>query len=120
MRTLTQSVACPDGRILPKGTFVAVSINGLHNNPHLWEDAATFDPERFSPERAKDIPPYAYVPFSAGPRNCIGQHFALNEMKIISAMILRKFCLSVNESIPVLRINALVLRAENGIHLFIE
>ena len=50
------------------GTFVAVSINGLHNNPHLWEDAATFDPERFSPERAKDIPPYAYVPFSAGPR----------------------------------------------------
>ncbi|XP_022104399.1 cytochrome P450 4F22-like [Acanthaster planci] len=119
IRTLTRPVTFPDGRKLPKGTFVCVTIGGLHNNPHVWDDPETFDPERFSPERAKNIPPFAYVPFSAGPRNCIGQHFAMNEMKIISAMILRNFHLSVDESVPVLRINALVLRSENGIHLHI-
>ncbi|XP_022104372.1 cytochrome P450 4F4-like [Acanthaster planci] len=119
MRLLTQSLTFPDGRKLPKGTFVAVAINALHHNQYVWDDPETFDPERFSPEKAKDIPPYAYVPFSAGPRNCIGQHFALNEMKIISATILRNFHVSVDKSVPVLRINSLVLRGENGIHLHV-
>ena len=50
------------------GALIAVPVSALHHNPHVWEDAETFDPERFSPERAKSIPPYAYVPFSAGPR----------------------------------------------------
>ncbi|XP_038047213.1 cytochrome P450 4F4-like [Patiria miniata] len=119
MRVLTQPVTFPDGRKLPKGTLVGIIVSALHNNPHVWDDPDTFDPERFAPDRAKNIPPYAYVPFAAGPRNCIGQHFALNEMKVISAIILRNFHLSVDESVPVLRTNALVLRAENGIHLHI-
>ncbi|XP_022104398.1 cytochrome P450 4F22-like isoform X2 [Acanthaster planci] len=117
MRTLTRPLTFPDGRTLPKGTTITIVISDLHNNPHVWDDPETFDPERFSPERAKNIPPFAYVPFAAGPRNCIGQHFAMNELKIISATVLHNFHLSVDETIPVQRINALVLRGRNGIHL---
>ncbi|XP_038074560.1 cytochrome P450 4F1-like isoform X3 [Patiria miniata] len=119
MRTLTQPLAFPDGRSVPKGTSVAITINGLHHNKEVWDDPETFDPDRFSPERAKSIPPYAFVPFSAGPRNCIGQHFAMSEMKVIASMILRNFYLSVNESVPIQRRNALVLRSQHGINLYV-
>ncbi|XP_033629693.1 cytochrome P450 4F22-like [Asterias rubens] len=119
MRKLTQPLTFPDGRTVPKDTFVTAAISGVHHNENVWDEPEVFDPDRFSPDRAKSIPPFAFVPFSAGPRNCIGQNFAMNEMKVIAAMILRNFNLAVNESIPVMRINSLVLRAEKGINLLI-
>ncbi|MBB6370721.1 cytochrome P450 [Chryseobacterium shigense] len=67
-----------------KGTQIILYISGLHRNPQYWEHPDTFIPGRFDDENAKNLP---YYPFGAGPRLCIGEHFAMMEM----ALIVRKF-----------------------------
>ena len=74
---------------VPAGAFFVVVPTLVHQNPKYWEDPMRFHPERFlSRERQH---PYAFVPFSAGPRNCIGQKFAMLEEKALIAKIFRKF-----------------------------
>ena len=63
--------------------MVSVMLYNTHHNPHVWPDSLKFDPERFTPEAARERDTYAFVPFSAGPRNCIGQNFAMDEIKVI-------------------------------------
>ncbi|XP_078352881.1 cytochrome P450 4F1-like isoform X3 [Oculina patagonica] len=112
-----------DGHLLPEGSWVMTNVYALHHNPHVWKDPETFDPLRFTPENSKDMSPYAFIPFSAGPRNCIGQSFALGEVKLSLAMILRKFKLSVGPDglVPVDDlIPELILRAKNGIRVNIS
>ncbi|XP_025262526.1 cytochrome P450 4C1-like [Camponotus floridanus] len=76
---------------LPKGITVLLAIALVHLNPEVWPDPKKFDPDRFLPENSKHRNPYAYIPFSAGPRNCIGQKFALLEEKTMLTAILRKW-----------------------------
>ncbi|XP_072036082.1 cytochrome P450 4V2-like [Amphiura filiformis] len=80
-----------DGRILKAGVQADIHIYALHQHPDYWETPEEYIPERFLPENSKNRHPYCYVPFSAGPRNCIGQNFALNEEKVILARILYNF-----------------------------
>jgi cytochrome P450 len=68
---------------LPRGWLVFVIPYVLHRLPAFWEHPDVFDPERFSPERSTDRPKFVYLPFGAGPRQCIGNHFALIEMQLI-------------------------------------
>lgn len=74
---------------VPAGTQVGVSIAQIHKDPAHWSDPEKFDPERFLNTRLKHS--YSFVPFSAGPRNCIGQKFALMEEKALVASIFRNF-----------------------------
>jgi cytochrome P450 len=71
------------------GTMVIISPWVLHRHEQLWDDPAAFRPERFLPENRKAIDRYAYIPFSAGPRVCIGASFALQEAMIALASILK-------------------------------
>ncbi|KAL6262605.1 hypothetical protein P5V15_005399 [Pogonomyrmex californicus] len=75
----------------PKGITVVLAILLMHRNPVVWPDPDKFDPDRFLPENSANRNPYAYVPFSAGPRNCIGQRFAMLEEKTVLTAILRKW-----------------------------
>ncbi len=68
----------------PKGTLIILYLTGLHRNPKYWKDPNSFIPERFDDENAKN---FAYYPFGAGSRLCIGEHFAMMEM----VLIVRKF-----------------------------
>lgn len=78
---------------IPKNAIVASCPWTLHRHPALWDNPTRFDPERFSPERRKDRHRYAYIPFGAGPRICIGNHFAMMEAKIITATLIQRFAI---------------------------
>ncbi|XP_029156076.1 cytochrome P450 4C1-like isoform X1 [Nylanderia fulva] len=90
LRQLSQDIKLSN-YTLPKGATVSIQIAFMHRNPQIWPDSTKFDPDRFLPENSKHRHPYAYIPFSAGPRNCIGKRFALLEEKIILTAILRKW-----------------------------
>jgi cytochrome P450 family 4 len=61
------------GYVLPAGLSVALLIYGMHRNPKVYPEPDVFKPERFLPEHSANRHPYAFLPFSAGPRNCIGK-----------------------------------------------
>ncbi|XP_077868872.1 cytochrome P450 4F4-like [Saccoglossus kowalevskii] len=118
-RSLTKALYLPDGRFLPAGMSITINIYGLHHNNTVWDNPEVYDPSRFLPENVKDRSPHAYVPFSAGPRNCIGQNFAMSELKIVMATILHNFDLSVDTTKQINSISEMVYKTRNGMFLFI-
>lgn len=80
-----------DGAVVPAGGTVGMSPYVLHRDPEHWPNPEGFDPDRFLPEVEASRPRYSYLPFGAGPRVCIGSAFALNEAKLILAMVMREW-----------------------------
>lgn len=119
-RQLNKPVTFVDGRSLPAGSLISLHIYALHRNSTVWPDPEVFDPLRFSPENAAGRHPFAFMPFSAGPRNCIGQQFAMNEMKVVTALCLLRFEFSLDPSKMPIKVPQLILRSKNGIHLFLK
>ena len=109
-----------DGQWFPKGMLFHVAIDSIHNNPDVWPDPELYDPMRFHPTNAKDRDPYAYLPFAAGSRNCIGQNSAMNEAKTVIATLISHFKLSVDESHKVEMFPGVVLKAKNDIRLYVQ
>ncbi|NXX36772.1 CP4FN protein, partial [Nicator chloris] len=106
---------------IPPGVICLMSIYGTHHNPDLWPEPEVFNPLRFSPENTKGRSPSSFIPFSAGPRNCIGQTFAMAEMKVIVALTLSRFVLRRDTGRPPpCRKPELILRAEDGLWLLLE
>ncbi len=70
------------GYEVPAGANVLIPLYLLHRHPRYWWEPARFDPDRFAPEHEAGRPRYVFLPFSAGPRHCIGEAFAMNEMLI--------------------------------------
>ncbi|KAJ0062255.1 hypothetical protein NL108_002609 [Boleophthalmus pectinirostris] len=124
-RKYTQDMALPGNRTVPKGVICLVSIYGTHHNPMVWSNPHEFDPMRFDPNNREAQSSSAFIPFSAGPRNCIGQKFALAELRVVVALTLLRFRLRpvVNPdggATDVRRLPQLVLRAEGGLWLQVE
>ena len=97
-----------DGKIvtIPRGTEIGFVSELLHRNPRYWNDPDKFIPERFLPENSKSRDPYAFIPFSAGPRNCIGKAFGMIEDKIIITHILSSFKVKSLDPVDKIRMNS--------------
>ncbi|XP_041637828.1 cytochrome P450 4F3 [Cheilinus undulatus] len=126
-RKYTQDMVLPEDHTVPKGAICLVSIYGTHHNPDVWTNPHEFDPLRFDPTNTKGRSSHAFIPFSSGPRNCIGQKFALAELRVVVALTLLRFrlTLGVNPELEensggVRRLPQLVLRAEGGLWLQAE
>ena len=119
-RVLTKPLNLPSGIILPAGTWSVCGIHALNLNPRLWPDPEKYMPERFSQENLSGRHSHASIPFSAGPRNCIGQHFAMNEVKTAIALVLKYFKLTVDPEKPAEKVMKIVLRSTNGLWLYLQ
>ncbi|BFZ12158.1 hypothetical protein BsWGS_15197 [Bradybaena similaris] len=116
-RELTQPTAI-EGKLIPPGTLITVAVINLHRNSLVWEAPDEFRPERFLPENLASMDSFSYLPFSAGPRNCIGQNFALNEEKVLFSRILHRYQVELAPDAPAVKRSAtLVLKSETGIWL---
>lgn len=87
-RLTTRDVAVGGYRV-PARTMLLFGRLTVQRDPTLWEDPLTFDPDRFAPERSRELSRWQYLPFGGGPRSCIGDHFAMLEMTLALATIVR-------------------------------
>jgi cytochrome P450 len=107
---------CP----LKRGTQVMFSSWIVHRMPSLWEDALAFRPERFHPDRQESLPKHAYFPFISGPRQCIGNAFALLEAHLVLATVMQRYRLRPVAGHPVEPEPLLTLRPKYGIKMTLE
>ncbi|XP_058116997.1 uncharacterized protein LOC131284572 [Anopheles ziemanni] len=111
-----------NGKIFPAGSNIIIMPFFLGRDPKNFPNPEKFDPERFNVERsAEKTNPYQYIPFSAGPRNCIGQKFAIAEIKSLVSKVLRNY-----EILPALGehkesyVSELILRPGNGVFVRLQ
>lgn len=120
-RRLKKDMPITDGHIVPKDCDVAVFIYDHHRNPENFPDPEKFDPDRFLPENIANRHPYAYIPFSAGSRNCIGQKFAMMEQLATVSHLLRHFRISIEPGFVLKPISHIVLRPNvEGVRIKLE
>jgi cytochrome P450 len=111
--------AIQDDRIgeleIPAGSMVVIAPYVLHRHKKLWDQPDLFRPERFLPENRSRIDRFAYLPFGAGPRVCIGASFSLQEAVIVLATIARSMRLDLVEGHEVAPVQRITLRPRGGL-----
>ncbi|XP_015126718.1 cytochrome P450 4C1 [Diachasma alloeum] len=95
--------------VLPRGSSVVIGILKMHRSEKYWKEPLKFDPDRFLPEEVAKRHAYCFVPFSAGPRNCIGVRYAMMAMKTLLATVLRHYVLKKDQFV---RIEDIKLKAD--------
>ena len=102
------------------GTNVLLPLYLLHRHPHFWKDPEAFEPERFAPEHEAERPRFAYMPFAAGPRHCIGESFALYEMLVHLYKVARRYRLRYVPDKPLELEAQINLRTRYPLHMRLE
>jgi len=83
------------GYHIPAGATVCMSMYATHRLPHYWPEPEKFDPTRFEPAQVAARSRFAYFPFAAGHRNCVGAAQALVELKLVIARIAQRYTLEL-------------------------
>jgi cytochrome P450 len=97
-------------RKIKRGTMIMIAPWTVHRHHALWHEPEIFDPDRFSPEREKDIRPGAFMPFGLGPRICVGAAFATVESSLILASLVRRYDFTTNNPENVRPVSRLTTR----------
>jgi cytochrome P450 len=105
------------GYAVPVGALVIISPYAVHRHPQFWDDPELFQPSRFAPEGEAKRNRYAYIPFGAGPRLCIGSGFAAVEAHLIMAMIAQRFWLELPPGERVSMDALVTLRPRHGLSM---
>jgi cytochrome P450 len=123
LAAMSRAALGPDelaGRRIGRGTMVVIAPYVLHRHHALWTRPDTFDPNRFLDGARDTIDRYAYLPFGAGPRICIGATFAIQEATIVVAAIMRNFDLELASSHTVWPVLKVTLRPKDGLPMIVR
>ncbi|KAE9619908.1 putative cytochrome P450 [Lupinus albus] len=100
---------------IPKGLSIWIPVLAIHHSEELWgNDANDFNPERFT---SKSFMHGRFIPFAYGPRNCVGQSFAMMEAKIILAMLISKFSFTISENYRHAPVVVLTIKPKYGVQI---
>ncbi|KAA0039372.1 cytokinin hydroxylase-like [Cucumis melo var. makuwa] len=104
---------------IPKGLSIWIPVLAIHHSEELWgKDANEFNPERFA--NSKPFTSGGFIPFASGPRNCIGQSFALMETKIILAMLISKFSFTISDNYRHAPVVVLTIKPKYGVQVCLK
>ncbi|XP_067006187.2 cytochrome P450 4g15 [Anabrus simplex] len=107
--------------VVPAGCTVVVATFKLHRRSDIYKDPETFNPDRFLPENSQGRHFYSFVPFSAGPRSCVGRKYAMLKLKIILSTILRNFRVYSDVKEESFRLTGdIILKRAEGFNIRIE
>lgn len=106
--------------VVPAGVNVDINQHMIHHHPDVWQEHEVFKPERFLQTDVTERHPYSFVPFAAGPRNCIGQNFAMNEIKVVIGRLVHRYKVKLVEGHNYDINPDLVMRAKHGIKVKLE
>jgi cytochrome P450 len=108
------------GEPVKRGSLVVIAPYVLHRHRLLWDDPDVFEPGRFLGEARKNIDRFAYLPFGAGRRTCIGSAFALQEATLVLAVIMSRFTLTLAPRHAVSPLLRVTLRPEGGLPMTVR
>lgn len=105
------------GYPIPAGSIIVLCPYATHRRPDLWENADAFDPQRFTDDRRARLPACAHIPFAAGPRGCIGQHFAMLELQALVSAVALRFRLRLVDEAPIRPVPLVSLRPSRPVRM---
>jgi cytochrome P450 len=108
------------GYYVAPDSSVTLSPFLTHRHPDFWPDPERFDPQRFTPEQERERPRFAYLPFGGGPRQCIGNQFAMTEALLILATIIQRYRLALPPGYTVSIDPQITIRPKGGLPMFIH
>jgi cytochrome P450 len=103
--------------VIPAGSMVIVHVHGAHHAPKHWPDPETFDTDRFLKGTEKTRTPFTYLPFGGGPRGCIGNHYAMQQILMILSDLLRRYDFQIEPGQAIEARPMVILRPRNGIRM---
>ncbi|XP_077287523.1 cytochrome P450 4g15-like isoform X2 [Arctopsyche grandis] len=107
--------------VLPKGATVVIATLKIHRKPELYPNPDTFNPDNFLPEKTQDRHYYGFIPFSAGPRSCVGRKYAMLKLKVMLSTILRKYHINSDLTEKDFKLQAdIILKRTDGFRIQIE
>ena len=121
--TISRQARDPDrfgGMLVKAGTQIVISPWVLHRHNRLWDEPNRFRPERFLPDAKREIDRFAYLPFGAGPRVCIGAAFALQEAVTVLATAVRRFRFDLKPGHPIVPLQRVSLRPQGGMPMMLR
>jgi cytochrome P450 len=108
------------GYRIPKRSVVAVMPWVLHRHRRLWRDPDRFDPDRFAPQNSGERSRFAFIPFAAGPRICVGATFAMTQMLVVVSILASRFRFHLAPDHPVRPVGRISLHPHGGLRVLVE